>query len=241
MSSPADPHALSPNLINSRPDHASSPISYGTPPSVPIPNIPPRSATSSAPPRLASRSLNRPSSPKPDQGGARITPKPSNQDLIERKSPPQPGHSTSALTAQMSSTSAPLSRRESQDVLKHDSMSSTPRPDESGYASPALAEATDEDKAKVLRRHLVSAEERGARGSPIPGDVTPAGDHGDSGDSQGHVSEARRPSTIVRTIVSSMQDAEGSSGVARYGATDDGVLDDENFPIPFDAPGGDVT
>jgi proton-coupled amino acid transporter len=86
----------------------------------------------------------------------------------------------------------------------HASGSATPlRADESAFSN--LAEIPDEEKARVLRRHLVSAEERGTSKVPTPGhDGTPV---------------------------------EGSQ------AGDSAVVDgpEDPFPIPYDAPGGDVT
>lgn len=83
--------------------------------------------------------------------------------------------------------------------------SATPlRPDESAFST--LAEVPDEEKARVLRRHLVSAEERGSSRVPTPGqDGTPV-----EGSQAGDSAVADRP-------------------------------EDEPFPIPYDAPGGDVT
>lgn len=77
---------------------------------------------------------------------------------------------------------------------------------------------SNEEKAKVLRRHLVSAEERRPSASatpvdvPSPGGASPVGEHGDSG-MQGGTS--------------------GSSTLQGHEA--------EQFPIPYDAAGGDVT
>lgn len=74
--------------------------------------------------------------------------------------------------------------------------------------------ATEEEKARVLRRHLVSADERQGKTSPGPGDASPQAEASGSGSGSGTGAE------------------EG------YGAVDE---TDQNFPIPFDAPGGDVT
>lgn len=84
--------------------------------------------------------------------------------------------------------------------------SATPlRPDESAFST--LADVPDEEKARVLRRHLVSAEERTGSGSKV---ATPG-----ANDSPAEGSQA------------------GDSAVVS-GAEDP-------FPIPYDAPGGDVT
>lgn len=103
---------------------------------------------------------------------------------------------------------------------------STPRgggaPDDSGWSS--LAEVPDSRKAQVLRRHLVSAEERGNSkpSTPVgasPGSVSPTKD-----------GEIGGPSRA------------GESGVT-YGSTSEAQQSavDSSFAIPYDAPGGDVT
>lgn len=92
-------------------------------------------------------------------------------------------------------------------------------PDESGWSN--LGEIPDERKAQVLRRHLVSAEERehSKTGTPLatsPGNASPIGESGPSG-------------------------GPGESAVT-YGSTGEGPSQvDDRFPIPFDALGGDVT
>jgi proton-coupled amino acid transporter len=116
---------------------------------------------------------------------------------------------------------------------------SSANPNESSFSNIALEGATLEDKARVLRRHLVSAEERGGKsGSPgghISGDVTPVGDHGDSGIAGGGNGGA--------SAIESRDDDDGSgpstskAGGSGYGSTDN----EETFPLPYDAPGGDVT
>lgn len=89
-----------------------------------------------------------------------------------------------------------------------------------------LADVPDEEKARVLRRHLVSADERGAS-SPTPMGQSPAG----SGVNMG--------GTPTRA---EFEDVPGESGVNGYGSIDAQPRDDsDQFPIPYDAPGGDVT
>lgn len=90
----------------------------------------------------------------------------------------------------------------------------TPRGDESSFSNVVDVGATNEEKARVLRRHLVSADERGqsAKTSPAPGDLTPNAEASGSGSGSGQNEES----------------PEGEVG-------------DEAFPIPYDAPGGDVT
>lgn len=94
----------------------------------------------------------------------------------------------------------------------------TPRGDESSFSNVVDVGATNEEKARVLRRHLVSADERGqsTKTSPAPGESSPNAEASGSG--------------------SSGQNGADSPGNS---AVDTGV--DENFPIPYDAPGGDVT
>lgn len=90
----------------------------------------------------------------------------------------------------------------------------TPREGESTFSNVVDIQATNAEKAKILRRHLVSAEAR-ANGGGSPGNATP----GASG-----VSLRESPD---------VEEGASGSGVSVHG--------DENFPIPYDAPGGDVT
>jgi proton-coupled amino acid transporter len=69
-------------------------------------------------------------------------------------------------------------------------------------------ELPDEEKARVLRRHLMSREER---------EAAAAGQAGAGSRRESDVSAVRRPSTVVRR------------------------QDTEAFPVPFEAPGADVT
>ena len=189
---------------------------YGTSPSVP--NIPPRVLTpSSTKGRAVSTSakLNR------EDKGDRPKPKASNEDLIGPKTSPVPQASTSALTAQLGSSprleSSQPSRKSSRPNLKE---SGRPLLKGNDSSSSNLAEITNAEKAKVLRRHLVSAEERRPSSSTPPSDVPtpsdnvfPVGDHGDS----------------------------GLQGVPSGGPSSPERNASEQFPIPFDALGGDVT
>ncbi|EJT51136.1 hypothetical protein A1Q1_07600 [Trichosporon asahii var. asahii CBS 2479] len=88
----------------------------------------------------------------------------------------------------------------------------TPQPDESAFS--AVAGVPDEEKAKVLRRHLVSAEERTSNAPTPSAKLSPAASPGPS----------------------SRNEDPGESAITRRS---DG--DDDPFPIPYDAPGGDVT
>jgi proton-coupled amino acid transporter len=78
-----------------------------------------------------------------------------------------------------------------------------------------VADVSEEDKMKVLRRHLVSAEERGSTGGSGSGENTP--DAGMSGVSRAGPGQGQ---------------GEEESGQ---------VQEDEAFAIPYDAPGMDVT
>lgn len=106
---------------------------------------------------------------------------------------------------------------------------STPRPNVGGFpqtdspdpqvgpGTPAmqdLDELSPEEKARVLRRHLVSREERAARQDD-------QGDHELSSDGTPTATPGRRPSVA------------GPGSMHR--------MDTEPFPIPFNAPGGDIT
>ena len=78
--------------------------------------------------------------------------------------------------------------------------------------------ATNEEKARILRRHLVSAEERAQNGKESPGVNSP----GNSG---------------FNFTEEEPENADESGVASRSGS----IGHDENFPIPYDAPGGDVT
>ena len=106
---------------------------------------------------------------------------------------------------------------------------STPRAGEGGAAGLA-SEFTDQDKAKVLRRHLVSAEARSARQSPAPGEIDVSGGQSESG-----VGTPLRTGKSPVAGVSSEGDAPASSGSGSSGETA------TEFPIPYDEPGADVT
>lgn len=105
--------------------------------------------------------------------------------------------------------------------------------DDSGWST--LAEVPDERKAQVLRRHLVSAEERGSKsGTPAmsPGSNSPTKD-----------GEIGRPGPSGSAAGAGAGHGAGDSAVT-YGSTSDSQVQsavDDQFPIPFDAPGGDVT
>ena len=192
-----------------------------------IPNIPPRSSNNSAVPKSMSRSFKSPpafgTSFQANRLGSREpTPKPSIDDLGRKASPATGAGAggSSNLTAQFKSpgTNSNSARDYFDDISRGGSGFNTPN--ESGISNAIDVDATEEQKARVLGRHLVSKEERSASTKPLtPGDATPVGEHGDSGYFGG-----------------------GSGGQPVEGASE-AVEDEteETFPIPYDAPGGDVT
>ncbi|GMK53645.1 hypothetical protein CspeluHIS016_0102310 [Cutaneotrichosporon spelunceum] len=168
-------------------------VTSGTPR---LSQIPPRGGASSF---QAARSVGR------DTAIQRtVTPPPgSDTDLGAKAAVASTSQSKSALTAALGKADA---SKDAAATTEQASGTATPaHPDESAFSN--LAEVTDEEKARVLRRHLVSAEERGS-GSKAP---TPAND--------------------TTSIEGSSQ--AGDSSVAQ--------MPEEPFPIPYDAPGGDVT
>ncbi|WVR06160.1 hypothetical protein IAU60_003190 [Kwoniella sp. DSM 27419] len=200
--------------------------------SPPIPNIPPRSNSISV--QAGGRSLGTsyqaksPLSshlptpvPRSSAGSPGVPHKASSDTLGRKTSPARKGEQSSALTAALDSTPdepsfseearPSLSRQPSSGsnvnlrpgFSRDHSGTSTPRRDEAGESTFSnLADVTNEEKAKVLRRHL---------GSTTPHDAVD-------------------------------EDRAGESSVSGYGST--GVQqrnDVEQFPIPYDAVGGDVT
>lgn len=188
-------------------------------------SIPPETGSSPSPPRAISSVTSRSGTPRlgqiPPRGGASgsfqparsvghrdsgiertaTPPPPSDTDLGAKAAVPSTSQAKSALTAAMGKSDTGKDAATSEPT----SGSATPlRPDESAFSN--LAEIPDEEKARVLRRHLVSAEERGGSSKvPTPG-------HGGT-------------------------PVEGSQ------AGDSSVVEvrEDPFPIPYDAPGGDVT
>ena len=95
--------------------------------------------------------------------------------------------------------------------------------------------ATDDDKARVIRRHLVSAEERSS-GRPTPTSAGPSpAPFEQLGSSQGGLSLG-----VASQKLEAISGESSSSQSQGYGSTGERNPDDE-FPIPFDALGGDVT
>ena len=212
------PSAISTGAPSTSSPARSAPLSpHGTSPSVP--NIPPRVSTPSS---TKHRTVSTSKKLYPEDKGEGPKAKTSNDSLIGRKTSPIPQANTSALTHQLGSppqnTILKPSRKSSRPSLNGEPGAPLLRGDDASSSS--LAEITNAEKAKVLRRHLVSAEERRPSGSTPPSDmptpsrnVSPLGDHGDSG----------------------LQGVP--SGVTSLPENDDSQL----FPIPFDALGGDVT
>jgi len=197
-----------------------------------IPNIPPRASFSSS--QRPNMSLTPHSAPREGRSpnALKPSPKPSSNSLKKQAISPPGGHE-SALTAAMGSPgngamdsdipSIPSPAAFDFNREGPGSGATTPMgnggADESGWSN--LGEIPDERKAQVLRRHLVSAEERehSKTGTPTgvsPGNASPIGERGPSG-------------------------GPGDSTVT-YGSTSEGPSQvDDQFPIPFDALGGDVT
>ncbi|KAK4685254.1 solute carrier family 36 (proton-coupled amino acid transporter), partial [Tremellales sp. Uapishka_1] len=218
----ASPRPIEPSSVTSPKPKAFGSTHAGTPPS--IPNIPPRapSTSFSGTPRSFSASF------RPTPIG-RLPAKSSNEQLTPnlsiKKTTPAAQHNTSALTAALGSTPAEapaLSRKNSNSVSlrpslsHHNSGSNTPirQPDESGFST--LADIPDEEKAKVLARHLVSKEERSTKNTP-GGGPSPTGTPFD-------------------------EDAGGESSVSVASGSKIRIKDDaDTFPLPYDALGGDVT
>ena len=105
------------------------------------------------------------------------------------------------------------------DLTPADSGVTTPRANDQSYTN--LAEVTNEEKARVLRRHLVSADiRRPSSSTPGPPESTSPGDTSPSrGDGMDGL-DRRRSSAM---------------------SSNQGRKDADEFPIPYDAPGGDVT
>ncbi|OCF62271.1 solute carrier family 36 (proton-coupled amino acid transporter) [Kwoniella mangroviensis CBS 10435] len=256
--SPASAISTSPAIARSlaRQSGAASPSSAGagggSGPS--IPNIPPRSGSISSQVRPnLSASFKSPvggltppiaRSGSPAQG-KELQPKPSSDNLLGRKTSVSSGNTNqnkSALTTSLNSPS--LSRQSSSDNIprpttlsRDNSGTSTPRKskevENDGGAGDSnfsnLADIPDEEKAKVLRRHLVSAEEREQSKTATPneggvGGTTPTKEEG--------------PGSGSASVNASGVERAAESGVTSgYGSTED----NEQFPIPYDAVGGDVT
>ena len=234
-----DPGVPIPSPANARSPASHTPL--GTSPA--IPNIPLRSsisnsasASNTAGPRSLSRSLK---SPPPFSGSYTPhrslgpTPKPSNDNLIERRASPAAGAggpASSNLTAQIAPERSRSGSNTAYSGRNDDEYpgSGGDTPGESAVSNVIDVGATNEEKARVLRRHLVSKEERRA------GDTTPTG--GESGFALGEGSGNGGGSGYA-----SVGGRDGSPGDASGSKSRTGSEHEENFPIPYDALGGDVT
>ncbi|KAJ9095765.1 hypothetical protein QFC19_007478 [Naganishia cerealis] len=129
--------------------------------------------------------------------------------------------------------------------------------------APDISEIPEEEKLRILRRHLVSADERqGSTPSPTAGVESPGGDsrrasiHHAGGSTfsiagQGQGQGGAGGSGVSRVSGTRTPDhgPGGASGFARSirddasaaGDAENGGGAGETFPIPYDAPGGDVT
>lgn len=134
----------------------------------------------------------------------------------------------------------------------NEGQSETTVPEPSAPAATAtptdISEIPEEEKLRILRKHLVSAEER-QQSTPTPGDgVSPGGSRtasihaGQSTFSMPGPQGGAGGSGVSRASGARTPEA-GASGIARSIRDDSGEpeADGEAFPIPYDAPGGDVT
>ncbi|WOO77782.1 Vacuolar amino acid transporter 3 [Vanrija pseudolonga] len=125
---------------------------------------------------------------------------------------------SSALTASRGPTPNPATTGDDDNPFdESEAGASTPAAGESAFSN--INEVPDEEKARVLRRHLMTADERGSKSSTPARRVSPAGSPGG-----GSIAPSDPP---------------GESSVSAYGSTS--RRDDDAFPIPYDAPGMDVT
>ena len=197
----------------------------GTPPSIPsIPNIPPRNAASPALPGSVPRPQASFSSRSPN-----VASSPSLTGVLGKKETVSVGsQGQSNLAAALSGSpgvmSPPVSQDQANPALRPPSTSgqrsgTSTTHNDSTFSN--LAEIPDEEKARILRKHLVSAQERQAgnksqSGTPGPEAPSPADD----------LDPSRTGSAV----------GEGSSDDA-----DKKQDDSDRFPIPYDVVGGDVT
>ncbi|WVQ96757.1 hypothetical protein IAU59_003864 [Kwoniella sp. CBS 9459] len=241
--------------------------------SPPIPNIPPRAPSVSQgqsggfAPKSLSTSYKSPLSsgltpPVRGDSPKAPTPKASADNLLGKKQSPTPQQErSSALTAALGSSPAPIAQSLSRQgsgnlrpsLSRDNSHPSTPRrlsnanrdldaaaagPGDSSFSN--IADVTNEEKAKVLRRHLVSADERGASAGGSGAGASKAGTPGGESPGQGGSTPTR--DLAIDEVNNGATEIEGESGVSGYGSMGTHPRDDsEQFPIPYDAPGGDVT
>jgi proton-coupled amino acid transporter len=129
------------------------------------------------------------------------------------------------------------------------SETATHEPAQATTATPTdISEIPEEEKLRILRKHLVSAEER-QQASPTPGDgVSPGGSrgtsiHGGSGFNNVPPPQAGPAGSAFSRVSGARTPDAGGSGVTHspWDDTPEGEGNGEAFPIPYDAPGGDVT
>jgi proton-coupled amino acid transporter len=204
QSSRAVPVGSSSRIVSSTTATASS--LAGTPP---LPQIPPRVTGSPFQPRSF---VERSAAAAVSSTDAGTSSRRSSLNGLGDKTAFAARNVSSALTAALGSPpSAPPA--EIPVILDADSGTVTPRPEDSAFST--LADIPNEEKARVLRRHLVSAGERGGTSS--------------KGTSKGNTPGRRSP-----------DDADAAAGDSSV-STGSHRHEDDPFPIPYDAPGGDVT
>ncbi|KAL1408401.1 hypothetical protein Q8F55_005213 [Vanrija albida] len=177
-----------------------------TPPVQQIPVRPPRASFSST--------SRRPSMAAAAAGGE------SDPNLLGTRTSLSGRSFSSALTASRDPTPNPASGDNDDPFDETEPGASTPAAGESAFSN--IDEVPDEEKARVLRRHLMTADERGSKSSTPALRVSPSG------------------SPSGGSIAGPPSDAPpGDSSASGYGSTS--KRDDDAFPIPYDAPGMDVT
>ncbi|KAI0822546.1 transmembrane amino acid transporter protein-domain-containing protein [Trametes gibbosa] len=191
MSSPSKPYDIPSPRRTQQANPESTPPAFGTPISAsPSPRVlRAQYAGTPPPPNIPPRVGGTPG------GTPRLTGSPSNLPLMAGEA----SSSSPRLTAADFNVRRPVS--------------GTPG---SGQGDNLLDELTDEDKARILRKHLVSREER----------------------------QNNRPGTpdqLARVSFSAGSDAGNGSNVSKRSSTSHLREDTEPFPVPYDAPGADVT
>ncbi|KAH9856664.1 transmembrane amino acid transporter protein-domain-containing protein [Lenzites betulinus] len=191
MSSPSKPYDIPSPRRTQQANPESTPPAFGTPISAsPSPRVlRAQYAGTPPPPNIPPRVSGTPG------GTPRLTGSSSNLPFIGGEA----------------SSSSP--RLTAADFIARRPVSGTPG---SGQGDSLLDELTDEDKARILRKHLVSREER----------------------------QNNRPGTpdqLARVSFSAGSDAGNGGNVSKRSSTSHLRQDTEPFPVPYDAPGADVT
>ncbi|EPQ54217.1 hypothetical protein GLOTRDRAFT_78150 [Gloeophyllum trabeum ATCC 11539] len=200
---PSDSPSPHPANVSGTPDLRTLRAQYtGTPP---LPNIPPRSVAGT-----------------PRSGGSGL-----GQSVPRNGSSPSLQHKTSAspLAQRLSGLrdfQSDASGSQSRDLASQGGLSAT-RPDGSSSNDSSegltLDALPDEEKAKVLRRHLVSKDERERQSAAEDAGSTAGSYNGASKRHDDSAGTSRRSSTVFRLTRE----------------------DTEPFPIPYQAPGADIT